>query len=72
MSTPHPELNATVGRLVQGRKLFTVKPDTTLWEAIKLMAKENVHRFPVVDDAGIVRSLCHRLYLWKGPYVGTS
>nr|WP_290666794.1 site-2 protease family protein [Ardenticatena sp.] len=40
--------------------LLTVKPDDSLWRALELMARHDVHQVPVVDDTGAILGVVRR------------
>ncbi|RME13473.1 MAG: CBS domain-containing protein, partial [Ardenticatenia bacterium] len=40
--------------------LLTVKPSDSLWQALELMAKHDVHQVPVVDETGEIVGVVRR------------
>eukprot|EP01126_Amoeba_proteus_P026916 TRINITY_DN2665_c0_g1_i4.p1 TRINITY_DN2665_c0_g1~~TRINITY_DN2665_c0_g1_i4.p1 ORF type:complete len:147 (+),score=19.86 TRINITY_DN2665_c0_g1_i4:133-573(+) len=42
----------TVGDIIQGRPVIVIKPQNTLAEAFMKTKEFDIHRLPVVDDAG--------------------
>lgn len=48
--------DAKIGEVMTG-KVFSVKPDDFVFEAIRLMGDKQVRRVPVVDDAGALAGI---------------
>jgi len=40
--------------------LLTLKPDDSLWRALELMARYDVHQVPVVDETGAILGVVRR------------
>ena len=41
--------SCTVGEFVEGRKVYTVTPETTIRDAAMQMVKSDIHQLPVVS-----------------------
>lgn len=64
----------TVRQLLQSRdpQVWTAKPDTTMFEALQLMAAKDVGALPVVQGAKLVGILSERDYARKGILAGKA
>ncbi len=56
----------------KGRDVWTVAPDVTVYEAIKIMSEKNVGALPVVDGAKLVGMISERDYMSKVVLKGKS
>ncbi len=65
---------STVRQLLQNRdpQVWTAKPDTTMFEALQLMAAKDVGALPVVQGAKLVGILSERDYARKGILAGKA
>ena len=59
--------STTVGQLLRtkGSRIWSVRPDDTVYDAIAAMAEHDVGALPVVDDGGLVGILSERDYARK-------
>ncbi|MFO1484651.1 MAG: CBS domain-containing protein [Verrucomicrobiaceae bacterium] len=56
----------------KGRDLWTIAPDVTVFEAIKLMSEKNVGALPVVDGGRLIGIISERDYMSKVAIKGKS
>ena len=68
------EIVGTVTNLLQekGSRIWSVKPDATVYEAIELMAGKNIGAVPVVDGGKLLGILSERDYTRKVILKGKS
>ncbi len=66
--------NATVEAIlnVKGRQVWSVTPDTTVFEAIRLMAERNVGALPVMEGDRLVGIMSERDYARKVALLGKN
>lgn len=56
----------------KGREVWTIAPDITVFEAIKMMADKNVGALPVMDGTKLVGMISERDYMSKVVLKGKS
>ncbi|MCB1275240.1 CBS domain-containing protein [Prosthecobacter sp.] len=56
----------------KGREVWTIGPDVTVFEAIKMMADKNVGALPVMDGTKLVGMISERDYMSKVVLKGKS
>ncbi|MEZ5384864.1 MAG: CBS domain-containing protein [Prosthecobacter sp.] len=56
----------------KGREVWTIAPDVTVFEAIKMMADKNVGALPVMDGTKLVGMISERDYMSKVVLKGKS
>jgi CBS domain-containing protein len=68
------ELNDTVGLILQQKsgKIWSITPDTSVFDALTLMAEKNIGALPVVADGVLVGVLSERDYARKVILLGRS
>jgi CBS domain-containing protein len=68
------ELAGTVSWILAQKSsaVWTVRPDTTVYDAIKLMAEKNVGALPVVENDGLLGIISERDYTRKVILQGRS
>lgn len=67
-------ITGTVGDLLRMKagKLWTIEPEKTVFEGIKLMAQENIGALPVMSGGRLVGMLSERDYTRKVALLGRS
>ena len=56
----------------KGREVWTIAPDVTVYEAIKMMSDKNVGALPVLEDTRLVGMISERDYMSKVMLKGKS
>jgi CBS domain-containing protein len=69
------EIDDTVSSILahkEGQAIWSISPETTVYEAIQLMADQNIGALPVVSDNGLIGMISERDYTRKVILKGRS